>query len=486
MRRSSAQLVFRVLITVIALCLVLPVQAFAALEDDPKATSATNPAWPNGEEIWWRDGWGNTLYPNLRFGAIPSDASSDGVKIETLGFYYWVTRGSVPVTETVTPRNVSIDPEGGMHEQTYDLAGMFADESLGVQVPNTIEGTWTVWVAFYNRFRVSNWLVGYDLCYDGTKPTGVSNLIVSPTSNGAGADTWTETTRRYIRWTPAYDAVSGIGVYRYELNDKFVAYHPARIGGEPVYAPLITVETLPPGKNKITITPVDKATNKGPSSTVYAYVDPDVPQIKLTSPSANVVGVKPTIKASASDAAGIRSVKFYVNDKLVYTDTAAPYQATPSLSGYAQGSWVKLSAVVEDMFGHTATASKSCKLDKVAPGLSSISDSADPFYPVKQDGYKDSSTVKFALGEKATVFLRIYNSKGKLYREVKVSRDKGSRSVKWDGKNSSGVVNTGTFSYKLTAVDAAGNARTSKSYATHIKNYEIVRISKSAVKVIPR
>lgn len=484
MRRCRAHLAGRLLLVVIlSAVLAVPVPAIAALEDDPKATSSTNPDWPEGANVWWRDGWGNDPYPDLVFGTIPKDATTDGRSVETLGFLYWITRESTVDTASVPPVNVSISPVGAISEHTFDLAGILADPGLGPWDPDELEGAWYVHVAFYNRYRLSGDYYTYFLGYDARSPGAVSNLVASTSVSGtSNTDTWTETSRRYVTWDDAIDLLSGIGVYEYKLNDKFVAYHPA------LFTPyqMLTVESLPAGKNKITITPLDRAANAGPSKSVYAYVDPDVPTIKLTAPTSSVVNAGPTIKATASDKAGIRSVKFYVNDKLVYTDTTSPYQYKASLGGYSQGSWVNLKAVAQDMYGHKATATKSSKLDKVAPTIKNVSDTPDPFYPVLQDKYKDKNKIKFKLSEKSKMYLKIYTKKGTLIRTITCTRGKGNCSISWNGKNKDGEVKTGTFYYKLIAKDAAGNKKTTKKYPTTIRDYEIVRVSGNAVKVVPR
>jgi hypothetical protein len=47
-------------------------------------------------------------------------------------------------------------------------------------------------------------------------------------------------------------------------------------------------------------------------------------------------------------------------------------------------------------------------------------------------------------------------------------------------------MSTGTFYYVLRAADPAGNLSSTWSHVVRIKNYQVVRLSKSRVKAIPR
>jgi flagellar hook assembly protein FlgD len=57
--------------------------------------------------------------------------------------------------------------------------------------------------------------------------------------------------------------------------------------------------------------------------------------------------------------------------------------------------------------------------------------------------------------------------------------------VLWDGKSAGGKVSTGTYYVVITAT--AGGKRTSaKAIKTTIRNYEVVRVSRSKLKIVPR
>jgi len=101
-------------------------------------------------------------------------------------------------------------------------------------------------------------------------------------------------------------------------------------------------------------------------------------------------------------------------------------------------------------------------VDTVKPVLSFVSDAPDPF----QHHLGQTTTINYTLSEKAYVTIKIYSDPCPRPRATtmvrtlvnNVQKPAGSNSVIWNGKDNSKVlVPNGTYSYKITAVDVAGN-----------------------------
>lgn len=109
-----------------------------------------------------------------------------------------------------------------------------------------------------------------------------------------------------------------------------------------------------------------------------------------------------------------------------------------------------------DVGASQASVSGTVRLDTVAPVLSGLSDSPDPFNPRAGQ----NTTISFVLSESSYVALRIYSASGILVRTLLNNSLKpaGSQSAIWDGKNGSGVlVPVGVYTYKVWVEDRAGN-----------------------------
>lgn len=93
------------------------------------------------------------------------------------------------------------------------------------------------------------------------------------------------------------------------------------------------------GTHSMFVKAVDGFGNVGTSSPITVTVDNTPPAISLTAPAngASVSGKIVPISATASDNVGIKSVQFYVNGRLVKTDSYSPYEfnwdSTRVLSG---------------------------------------------------------------------------------------------------------------------------------------------------------
>jgi hypothetical protein len=113
------------------------------------------------------------------------------------------------------------------------------------------------------------------------------------------------------------------------------------------------------------------STNAGVSVSLIQSPDPPppttstadtiAPTIVITSPAngATVPRNAPmTMTAAATDDRGVTKVEFYVGNKLVATDTSAPYAATWKVSGKANATYI-LKAIAYDLAGNAASATVS-------------------------------------------------------------------------------------------------------------------------------
>jgi hypothetical protein len=120
--------------------------------------------------------------------------------------------------------------------------------------------------------------------------------------------------------------------------------------------------SLPAGTYTLNATASDSVSGSAASAsatdTLTGSTDTTPPSVTITSPASNTsIGSKVVgLAASASDASGIRSVEFYVDGKLIATDTAAPYAATWNPRKAAAGSHTVLVRAVDNA-GNAATQS---------------------------------------------------------------------------------------------------------------------------------
>lgn len=523
MRRSNRGW-HRRLLGFIALLVALstfgPAVVWAALEDDAShnATTKTNP-WDDADPaVYWRKGWGKSLFPELtltpstdttvELGARGYDTSnfvspSGNNQVPTQGFYYLIDRSLNSVPAPSAPQvNISPDAAGSTLDHTFDILGVYNNPPTGgwnytaPGLTQPYEGIWYVHIRWFNQYRLEDatGTVTFRLGIDATPPGAIpqSSLLALPFmyDTQQAAPDWSDVNRRSLTWPNSYqplvgyDALSGIGLYRVRVN-----------GDDPIDVPAtpwmalgsITVENLSPGENRIDVYAVDRATNESPLTTKYAYIDPDVPTVTSVTPVAGgAVPIKARFSAIASDSVAVTRVEFRIDSGAPIIDTAAPYAVTKDMSRYAAGRHT-LRVTAVDKFGHRGTVTQSFYLDKTPPALRALGDSPDPFYPIISDGIRDAMWARYRIWERCTIKLQVYNRAGRLLATRSKSARAGSGAIKWDGKNNSGsVVSPGTYYYRLVAIDRAGNPRYSAKCPTSIKNYQLVRTSDGGIRVVPR
>ncbi len=480
--KLSRSTIGRTLVAALTLvCLTAVVTpAYASLEDTPTAESSTNPGV--GDDAW-REAWGNSLDPDFTFTAVPSDSDSP-----TIGFLYTLTRTPSAVPTDAYREGISWDPAGAMLGHTFDLDGLYADQGL---TPSDLQGRWSLNVRFFNASKIAatTWHLPFGI--DLEPPTPVRDFTTNVTLP-------TQSARRTVTWTnDEYDSLAGTWFYHLYLNDAVTPFLSLPLSSLLwIPKPTVTLEDLPPGVNKISIEVEDRATNRSPMATVYATVDPGWPELTVDSPSPGewISGVR-TIAATATDDACNPTVTYKIDGAVKETDAGPPYSFTLDSRKLKAGRHT-FSAVATDLFGHARTVTRDFYVDNTPISISSMSDSPDPFYPIIDDGVRDTMTVKAYLGETVPALsFEIFDQTGTMlvrqyiWHNVKA----GWVSATWNGTDQAGttievgdIPGSATFKYRLRAVDRAGNITTTGFGTTEIRNYEIVPVGPGKVKVVPR
>ena len=89
-----------------------------------------------------------------------------------------------------------------------------------------------------------------------------------------------------------------------------------------------------------------------------------------------------------------------------------------------------------------------------------MSDRPDPITP-DGDGRRDRARIRFIVSEAADVTVSIVTKRGRLVRRILNAHrlGSGSHEARWSGRGRSGrPVRAGTYVYRISAVDSAGNA----------------------------
>jgi flagellar hook assembly protein FlgD len=122
------------------------------------------------------------------------------------------------------------------------------------------------------------------------------------------------------------------------------------------------------------------------------------------------------------------------------------------------GSYV-LTAKASDAAGNSTAASAplTITIDTQPPVISNVSVSANPF-SVSTQG---STTLSYTLSESATATVVVLDGSGNVVKSLvgPITETGSNQSVSWDGTDDSfNVVADGTYTFRIDAMDAAGNA----------------------------
>ena len=377
-----------IVVLTIAVALILPTAtgAWADLDSSPTAnvvgTTLTNPNPPFDDatyaDYWWRQGWGNSLTPQMALNPPESMITSEDGLI--IGMLYTIDKTSGTPIISSNPENYdfssygattnNLGPYGTNPDGSFDLLAI----ANGLHLP--VDGMWYLHYMFMSTKRASATTLQARFKIDLTAPSQVSSVTVATSSPSGsavatqGGSTWTESSRAVVRWAAEeQDALSGVAYYQVLVDGQpFVPLKDSSPELGRVYSPLpglgihpssLTIENMPPGRHKISVIAVDRATNESAESTaVYFQSDPDTPKISLTSPSGSMIGAHPSVVASASDDAGVALVEFKLDDghgaRSLLKRSSTPYSGQVDLSSFASGPCT-LTATVTDRYGRTAT-----------------------------------------------------------------------------------------------------------------------------------
>jgi hypothetical protein len=134
------------------------------------------------------------------------------------------------------------------------------------------------------------------------------------------------------------------------------------------------------------------------------------------------------------------------------TVSEMPTDETPEVN-YTQGT-------LADLAGNPAEGGPIMAVDGVAPTISNLTASPDPFSPWIPDGVKDSTTISFTLSESVYGIMRIENETGGVVGQYVAPEPvgPGPMSAPWEGRDENGVlVPVGTYTIYIEATDMAGN-----------------------------
>lgn len=377
--RSRRLLTFVLALVLGVLFLVGPAApAFGFLEDDPRASSSTNPWDPTVASTWWRYNWGNSLYPNISFGSVPEDpnpfpVSGQNLTIPTLGFMYRIDRlpRSVPSTAAGDPfEAISSQGGGPLLNNTFDLQGVLdhapANQWGYVPVPGQsvpIEGRWYLHVRFFNYVRSQDGSPPadhYGVNIDVTPPQPVTNFT-------SGVTTVTPSKRRTFTWdNKEYDRLSGTAFFRILVNGvekTLVPYLPSIL---PTTA--VTIEDLPEGRNYVEIQAMDRALNLSAPVGEYELVDSAGAKIDITAPQSDgdILQGPYTFSADATDVVGIKDLRFVIDGTNVGTVTAPPYDLPYDTNLLKDGSH-QLQIFADDLVGRFAQKTRFFSVSNHAP-----------------------------------------------------------------------------------------------------------------------
>ncbi|MGE3808914.1 MAG: FlgD immunoglobulin-like domain containing protein, partial [Gemmataceae bacterium] len=108
-----------------------------------------------------------------------------------------------------------------------------------------------------------------------------------------------------------------------------------------------------------------------------------------------------------------------------------------------------------DLAGNSSEQTGTVEVDNTSPVISNVSVSPDPFSP-DGNGLRDDTTISYQVSEDVAVRVEIL---GQVLLLNDVSQSAGPQSVIWNGRDSGGfVVADGVYTYRILAVDAAGNS----------------------------
>jgi len=113
-------------------------------------------------------------------------------------------------------------------------------------------------------------------------------------------------------------------------------------------------------------------------------------------------------------------------------------------------------------------------IDCTSSAMSSVAGTGTRFYPYP-DSYRDTFSPRFRVSERATITMTVRNQSGRVVRSLAGTRNPGATSITWNGRDGAGSrVAAGTYSWRLTSQDAAGNRRVTARYSAIVDARHLV------------
>ncbi|RJQ33237.1 MAG: hypothetical protein C4562_00705, partial [Actinobacteria bacterium] len=407
--------------------------------------------------------YSNSLTFNVAYSA--SDTGLSGLKnvklfytTQTSAPYTWTQYGSTyttspisfvaPTTGNYGFKIVAYDNALNEEETAPPATTTTPEDSI---VVDTEDPTATASSASYSNNLTFN--VSYSASDIGL--SGLKEIKLFYTTQTSAPYTWIQYGSTYTDSPISFTAVSD-GTYGF----KAIAYDNA----------LNTDETDPPSSSTA---PED--------STV---VDRQAPSATASSDEYSN-GLTFNVSYDASDVgdAGLKEVKLYYT-----TQESSPYTWTQYGSTYTS-SPISFTAASDATYGFkiiaydnalntdetappaiTTAPEDSTIVDTTDPVISSVIDTPDPFSPSLMG---TNTSISYYLNESAKVTLKIYSglTLKKTLVEDSTARASGSHNHTWNGKDDLGsYLSDGTYTYKIDAVDNAGNGATQQEGTVEIDN----------------
>jgi hypothetical protein len=154
-----------------------------------------------------------------------------------------------------------------------------------------------------------------------------------------------------------------------------------------------------------------------------------------------------------------------VADDFVQSDNSIIYDGEPDVMSGPQ-----LRDVALEVYDAASAGVSGVAEDTTPPWITGVGDRPDPFTP-NGDGRKDRTKIRFSTNEEAALVFTIKSKSGKLVLKIAAANQPPANfTVRWGGRHfrTNNKVRAGTYTYKISAKDDAGNSA-SKSGKTTVR-----------------